>query len=59
MENTSVETALDQLDRAVANLRLTLDNADSVADAVHVASGGVVDPFVFRLAIFVLAIFVG
>ncbi|MHA1190098.1 MAG: proton-translocating transhydrogenase family protein [Alphaproteobacteria bacterium] len=37
--------------------------ADQVADAtgaaVHGASGGVVDPFVFRLAIFVLAIFVG
>jgi NAD(P) transhydrogenase subunit alpha len=33
--------------------------ADATAAAVHGASGGVVDPFVFRLAIFVLAIFVG
>ena len=27
--------------------------------AAHVASGGMIDPFVFRLSIFVLAIFVG
>jgi len=37
--------------------------ADQVADAAgaaaHVATGGAVDPFVFRLAIFVLAVFVG
>ena len=26
---------------------------------VHAATGGVIDPFVFRLSIFVLAIFVG
>ncbi|TPM75056.1 proton-translocating transhydrogenase family protein, partial [Mesorhizobium sp. B2-1-6] len=28
-------------------------------DAAHALSGGAIDPFVFRLAIFVLAIFVG
>jgi NAD(P) transhydrogenase subunit alpha len=37
--------------------------ADQVADAAgaaaHAATGGAVDPFVFRLAIFVLAVFVG
>ncbi len=33
--------------------------ADAAAAAVHTASGGAIDPFVFRLAIFVLAIFVG
>ncbi|MQT14021.1 proton-translocating transhydrogenase family protein [Segnochrobactrum spirostomi] len=32
---------------------------DTIGHAVHAATGGVVDPFVFRLAIFVLAIFVG
>jgi NAD(P) transhydrogenase subunit alpha len=32
---------------------------DVVAAAAHAASGGVIDPFVFRLSIFVLAIFVG
>jgi NAD(P) transhydrogenase subunit alpha len=33
--------------------------ADAAAAAGHGISGGVIDPFVFRLAIFVLAIFVG
>jgi len=32
---------------------------DAAGLAVHAASGGVIDPFVFRLSIFVLAIFVG
>ncbi|MEW5421423.1 NAD(P) transhydrogenase subunit alpha [Amorphus sp. 3PC139-8] len=32
---------------------------DGLAAAAHTASGGVIDPFVFRLSIFVLAIFVG
>ncbi len=37
--------------------------ADSIADGAgalaHAASGGAIDPFIFRLSIFVLAIFVG
>ena len=33
--------------------------ADVVAAAAHAATGGIIDPFVFRLSIFVLAIFVG
>jgi NAD(P) transhydrogenase subunit alpha len=33
--------------------------ADAAAVAGHAATGGVIDPFVFRLSIFVLAIFVG
>ena len=33
--------------------------ADAAGAAAHAASGGVIDPFVFRLSIFVLAIFVG
>jgi NAD(P) transhydrogenase subunit alpha len=32
---------------------------DMLAAAAHAATGGVIDPFVFRLSIFVLAIFVG
>jgi len=32
---------------------------EAAAAAAHAASGGAIDPFVFRLAIFVLAIFVG
>ena len=66
MEQTALEKALDQLDQAAAAVRLgvqDLANAPGgdggIADAVHAASGGVIDPFVFRLAIFVLAIFVG
>jgi H+-translocating NAD(P) transhydrogenase subunit alpha len=59
MEDSTVNSALDQLDQAVGNLRLALENSGNMADAVHAASGGVIDPFVFRLAIFVLAIFVG
>jgi NAD(P) transhydrogenase subunit alpha len=34
-------------------------NADMMATAAHTLSGGAIDPFVFRFAIFVLAIFVG
>ncbi len=33
--------------------------ADAAGAAAHALSGGVIDPFVFRLSIFVLAIFVG
>ena len=33
--------------------------AEAIAAGAHAASGGMIDPFVFRLAIFVLAIFVG
>jgi H+-translocating NAD(P) transhydrogenase subunit alpha len=47
--------------RAAANAAQTY--ADQVAHAAggvaHVASAGAIDPFVFRLAIFVLAVFVG
>ncbi len=32
---------------------------DQIATAGHAASGGAIDPFVFRLAIFALAVFVG
>jgi H+-translocating NAD(P) transhydrogenase subunit alpha len=33
--------------------------ADVASQGVHVATGGAIDPFVFRLSIFVLAVFVG
>jgi H+-translocating NAD(P) transhydrogenase subunit alpha len=33
--------------------------ADIAAAAVHAATAGAIDPFVFRLSIFVLAVFVG
>ncbi|HEU5444414.1 MAG TPA: proton-translocating transhydrogenase family protein, partial [Pseudolabrys sp.] len=63
---TALEKALDQLDQAVAAVRLgvqELGNAQGAAEAAggvaHAVSGGAIDPFVFRLSIFVLAIFVG
>ncbi len=64
MEKTALEQALNQLDQAVATVRAALASADSGAveaagAAAHAVSGGAIDPFVFRLAIFVLAIFVG
>ncbi|RUT34617.1 NAD(P) transhydrogenase subunit alpha [Arsenicitalea aurantiaca] len=34
-------------------------SADAISLAVSTATGGAIDPFTFRLAIFVLAIFVG
>ena len=66
MEKTALEQALDQLDQAVAAVRAAQSSdlahdggADAAGDAAHALSGGAIDPFVFRFAIFVLAIFVG
>ncbi|MEM5493156.1 NAD(P) transhydrogenase subunit alpha [Hoeflea sp. AS16] len=63
MEGSVLDTALENLEQAVSAVRAAAENAgpagDGVAAAVHAASGGAIDPFVFRLAIFVLAIFVG
>ena len=61
MEKTALEQALDQLDKAIATVRFAIaDLADApVGEAAHALSGGAIDPFVFRFAIFVLAIFVG
>jgi NAD(P) transhydrogenase subunit alpha len=61
---------MDNLDAALAKLRAATDAAqqaaqsvqaysDQIASAGHAASGGAIDPFVFRLAIFALAVFVG
>jgi NAD(P) transhydrogenase subunit alpha len=44
---------------AIAAQGYASEAADAVAGVVHAASGGAIDPFVFRLSIFVLAIFVG
>lgn len=62
----TLQKALDQLDQASAAVRLAVHNlanapggADAAGDAAHALSGGAIDPFVFRFAIFVLAIFVG
>ncbi|TWG99687.1 NAD(P) transhydrogenase subunit alpha [Mesorhizobium sp. J18] len=63
MEKTALEQALDQLDQASAAVRMAMQDMEGAADAVgnvaQAVSGGAIDPFVFRFAIFVLAIFVG
>ena len=66
MEKTALEQALEQLEQAVAGVRLAFTDlekaegaANAAGDAAHAISGGAIDPFVFRFAIFVLAIFVG
>ena len=63
MEKTTLEQMLDQIEQAAAAVRAALENPEATADAAgaaaHAATGGAVDPFVFRFAIFVLAIFVG
>ena len=61
---------MENLDATVAKLKAAADAAeeaaraaqayaDQLAAAGHAVSGGAIDPFVFRLAIFALAVFVG
>ncbi|MER8486161.1 MULTISPECIES: proton-translocating transhydrogenase family protein [unclassified Mesorhizobium] len=66
MMDQTLQKALDQLDQATAAVRLAVQDlatapggAEAAGDAAHALSGGAIDPFVFRFAIFVLAIFVG
>jgi proton-translocating NAD(P)+ transhydrogenase subunit alpha len=49
-------TAAEQLQRAADAAQAY---ADAAAIAAHNATGGAIDPFVFRLSIFALAVFVG
>jgi len=46
-------------DAAIAAQGYAYEAADAIANIAHAATGGAIDPFVFRLSIFVLAIFVG
>ncbi len=46
-------------DAAIAAQGFAYEAADAIAGIAHAATGGAIDPFVFRLSIFVLAIFVG
>lgn len=67
MANLTPEQALEQARAAADVARQAAEAAQSYADqaaaalgaAAHAATGGAVDPTVFRLAIFVLAVFVG
>jgi NAD(P) transhydrogenase subunit alpha len=70
---TDVQTLVERAQDAARTARAAADAAQAYADrashlthiadaagaAAHAASGGAIDPFVFRLAIFVLAVFVG
>jgi len=62
-ERTVLEQAIEQLEQAAAAVRLAFqeEQAAVAADALAAGAGAVsgVDPFIFRFAIFVLAIFVG
>ncbi|MBI1622454.1 NAD(P) transhydrogenase subunit alpha [Aquamicrobium sp. cd-1] len=58
--NTALERAIGQLEQATAAIRMAFEDqqaAETVASGAAAATG--IDPFVFRFAIFVLAIFVG
>jgi H+-translocating NAD(P) transhydrogenase subunit alpha len=60
MAENSLNQALDKLNEAVEAVKETAANLpDAASVAMHGLSGGAVDPFVFQLAIFVMAIFVG
>jgi NAD(P) transhydrogenase subunit alpha len=55
-----LETAVEAVEDAAKNLpAMSEDAVNAVSDAAHGVSGGAIDPFVFRLAIFVLSIFIG
>jgi NAD(P) transhydrogenase subunit alpha len=60
---SDTQVLVDQAQTAATSARAAADAAqvyaDQLAAAAHAASGGAIDPFIFRLAIFVLAIFVG
>ena len=60
MANELLDKAIIELERAVEAVRTPSEYVpDAAAAAAHGVSGGAIDPFVFRLAIFVLSIFVG
>jgi NAD(P) transhydrogenase subunit alpha len=62
MEKSTLEQALDELELAIGSVRASLEAegaAEAAGAAAHAATGGAIDPFVFRFAIFVLSIFVG
>lgn len=62
MDKSQLQELLDRLDEAriaLSNAIHSPDTMNAAGDAAHALSGGAIDPFVFRFAIFVLAIFVG
>ncbi|MAY60615.1 MAG: NAD(P) transhydrogenase subunit alpha [Rhizobiales bacterium] len=62
MAGSALDNALEQLNSAVDAVNsaaATEQMADAAGAMAHAATGGAIDPFIFRFAIFVLAIFVG
>lgn len=60
MADNALNKALDGLTQALDSVRQVADTLPDAAGAMaHGASGGAIDPFVFRLAIFALSIVVG
>ncbi len=67
MTDITPQQLLDKAKAAAEAARQAADAAQAYADqlahgiagAAHAATGGAIDPFVFRLAIFALAVFVG
>src|SRR5690606_19664335 len=68
MAGLTPQEAADQAQAAAEQARQAAESAQTFADAAALAvesgaqaigAGGAIDPFVFRVAIFVLAIFVG
>jgi NAD(P) transhydrogenase subunit alpha len=57
--NTLVDRAQAAAQAARAAAEAAQTYADQIAATASAASGGAIDPFIFRLAIFVLAVFVG
>lgn len=57
MANEASKQFIDAITAAAQNYADTLSAA--AGSAAHAASGGAIDPFVFRLAVFVMAVFVG
>lgn len=66
-DQTTLNALVEKARAAADAAQLAATQAQSYADqlataagaAVHAGSGGAIDPFVFRLSIFVLAVFVG
>lgn len=63
MASPALDKALNGLDQAVQAVHDAAHGLPAAAEAAgaaaHGVSGGAIDPFIFRFAIFVLAIFVG
>ncbi|MDQ0326110.1 NAD(P) transhydrogenase subunit alpha [Rhodopseudomonas julia] len=53
------QSAAEAAREAASQALNALGDGEAVGQLAHAASGGMIDPFVFRFSIFVLAIFVG